>query len=41
MNVTEFFHYLPAREPSRELGFQLAAVYQARQIPCTRVGGSR
>ena len=32
MTVSEFFSYLLRREPTRDLGFELAAVYQARQI---------
>jgi hypothetical protein len=39
MSIAEFFAYLLDREPTRELGFQLAEVYNARTTGFSRVVG--
>jgi len=41
MSISEFFTYLIAREPTRELGLQLAEVYDERVTPHVAVAGRR
>jgi hypothetical protein len=41
MSIAEFFEYLIAREPTRDLGLQLASVYDERSTRRVVVAGRR